>query len=112
MEEVENLLQGTSQETRQKAEEFIKKYGLIAFKKIRTLEVFNLEEAWQAVKNCTDEELLLVRMLIRDSYGMSLEEIVNNLKKVGVDKTRAAFFELKKEGKRFTTEDVFAIAVP
>ncbi len=110
MDEVENFLQGTSEETRKKAGEFIKKHGLAAFKKVRTLEAFNLEEAWTTLQECSDEELLLTRMLIKDSYGATLQEIVTNLKKTGVEKTRQAFMQLKKGKKRFTAEDVFALA--
>lgn len=110
MDEVEKIIQDAPEEAREKARHFIANHGIDAFKKIRTLEVFNLEEAWQALKNCSNEELLLARMLIRDTYGMSLQEIADNFKKTGAEKTRAAFFKLKNEKKRFTAADVFTLA--
>ncbi len=111
MNELDETLTTTPLEAREKTQRFIAAHGIEAFKKIRTLEVFNLEEAWQALQNCTNEELLLVRMLIRDTYGMSLQEIANKLKETGAEKTRTAFFKLKKEKKRFTATDVFTLAV-
>lgn len=110
MNELEQIIQSTPEEAREKSRRFIAKYGVEAFKKIRTLEAFNLEEAWQALKECSNEELLLIRMLIRDTYGMSLQEIVDNLKKTGTEKTRSAFFKFKMEKKRFTASDVFTLA--
>ncbi|MDP3742337.1 MAG: hypothetical protein Q8R15_03415 [Candidatus Micrarchaeota archaeon] len=110
MDEVEQIIQNAPEEAREKSRSFIVNHGIDAFKKIRTLEVFNLEEAWQALKDCSNEELLLVRMLIRDTYGMSLQEIADKLKETGAEKTRAAFFKLKSEKKRFTAADVFSTA--
>ena len=110
MDEVKTLLESTPVEAQEKSQRFIAAHGVDAFKKIRTLEVFNLEEAWQALKDCSNEELLLVRMLIRDTYGMSLQEIADKLKETGAEKTRTAFFKLKKEKKRFTAADVFTQA--
>ncbi len=109
MNKLEKILAGTPPEAREKARLFIEKHGVEAYKKIRTLEAFNFEEAWQAVKECNNEELLLVRMLIKDAYGMTLEEIVKNLKEKGVEKTRVAFMKLKKENKKFGAEEVFNI---
>lgn len=108
---IEQVIQQTPVEAREKAQKFIASHGVEAYKKIRTLEVFNMEEAWQALKDCSDEELLLVRMLIRDAYGMSLQEIADKLKEIGAEKTRTAFVKLKKENKRFTATDVFTLAV-
>lgn len=108
--EIQEAIQQAPTEAKEKARLFIEKHGVEAYKKIRTLEVFNLEEAWEAVKDCSNEELLLVRMLIRDTYGMSLREIADNLKKTVPEKTRAAFMKLKSEKKRFTATDVFQLA--
>ncbi len=109
-ETLDKLIEVVAPEAQQKARKFIEKYGVEAFKKICTLEPFNFEEAWQAVKNCTNEELLLCRMLIKDSYGYSLQEIAAALKEVSAEKTKTAFFQLKKKGKRFNTADVFNLA--
>ncbi len=109
MVDIESILQGVPDAGKEKARKFIEKHGLDAYKKVRNLEVYNLEEAWNAVRDCSGDELVLVAMLIRDAYGMSLEEIVAKLKENGVKKTRSAFVKLKKEGKRFTSADVFGI---
>ena len=109
-ETLDKLIELVAPESREKARVFIALHGIEAFKKICTLEPFNFEEAWQAVKDCTNEELLLCRMLIKDSYGYSLQEIAAALKEVGAEKTRTAFFQLKKKGKRFNTADVFELA--
>ena len=110
MDEVKTLLESTPVEAQEKSQRFIAAHGVDAFKKIRTLEVFNLEEAWQALKDCSNEELLLARMLIRDAYGMSLQEIADNLKKTGVERTRKAFLQLKQTGRRFNSAEVFQMA--
>ena len=110
MSEIDTIIEQVPEEAREKSRLFIENHGVDAFKKIRTLEVFNLEEAWQALKECSNEELLMVRMLIRDSYGMTLEEIAGKLKETGVKKTRAAFMKLKKEKKKFGAHEVFQAA--
>ncbi len=107
MTDIETVLQQVSPESRKKAELFIANHSLDDFKKIRTLESFNLEEAWNAVKELNNDELLVCRMLIKDCYGLTLEEIAPQLKQIGAEKVKKAFFELKKERKRFTTPEVF-----
>ena len=57
-----------------------------------------------------NDELLVTRMLIRDAYGMTLQEIALKLKQTDANKVKKAFFEFKKEKKRFNAVEVFELA--
>ncbi len=107
---IRQIIEQTPLEAREKSRLFMEKHGVEAYKKIRTLEPFNLEEAWAAIKDLDNEGLLVARMLIKDCYGATLGEISEKIKETGAKKVREAFLKLKREKKRFTTQDVFQTA--
>lgn len=77
--------------------QFILKHGPQAYRKIKWIDANNFERAYQFTCGYGKDEVKLAVELVKDSYGMTVPETLEEIRKIGVKKVKAAWVELKKK---------------
>ena len=109
--EFENMSSGAVKN----AIEFILKRGASAYHEVKWIDANNFERAWLFTRSYEKDEIKLAVELVKDSYGMTIPETLEEIRKLSVKRVKNAWLELrKKKAKdktlRFGIHDVIAYA--
>ncbi len=91
--EFENMSSGAVKN----AIEFILKHGPEAYTEIKWIDANNFERAWLFTRGYEKDEIKLAVELVKDSYGMTIPETLEEIRKLSVKKVKEAWLELRKK---------------
>lgn len=74
---------------------FILKHDLSAFEQVKWIDPNNFERAYQFTCGYGKDEVKLAVELVKDSYGMTVPETLEEIRIIGVEKVRESWVELK-----------------